>query len=337
MVKKNITIHDVAKHANVSIATVSNVINQTGRVSEKTVLLVKETIKKLGYYPNISARTMKKKSSNLIGIIIPFLAEEGNLHDNPFYWNLVSGIEKISRKNDFHIVLSIITNQNIVDLNFVKERDLDGVIIIGALQDTPLVNEIESLGIPSVFIDSYLKDEDAYQVYLDDRQGGYVGVKYLLDQGHQHIGIIGGDKNVNGVMQARYEGAKKACINKNISIDNLFYIDTPVSMKSGYEAGQMIIDHPKVTAVFCFSDIIAIGLLKFFKEHKINIPDDYALLGFDNIEASEYTMPALTTIDQNAVEKGKVAAELLIEQIIGKQPRLRKIVLPIDLVKRDST
>lgn len=334
--KKNVTIHDVANHADVSIATVSNVINGTGRVSEKTVQVVKKTIKELGYYPNISARTMKKKSSKLIGVIIPFLTEKGDLHDNPFYWNLVSGIEKISRQHDYHAVLTIITNHKTIDLSFVKERNIDGVIVIGALYNTPLVYEIEALGIPSVFVDSYLMDEGAYQVFSDDEQGGYKGAKYLLDRGHKQIALIGGNKNVNGVMRVRYEGAKKAYYDENLNTNDLIYIDTSVSMKCGYQSGRFIIDNPKVTAIFCFSDILAIGLLKFFEEKNIKIPQDYSLIGFDNIEASEYTVPALTTIAQNAVEKGKVATQLLIEQIEGRKTESRKIILPISLIERYS-
>lgn len=336
--KKNITIHDVAKHANVSIATVSNVINGTGRVSQNTLNIVNNSIDKLGYYPNISARTMKKKSSNLISVIVPFQNEKGNLHDNPFYWNLVSGIEKVSRKNKFQVVLTGVTGDNDLSLNFIKERNIDGVVIIGASHNATLVKETKLLAIPSVFVDSYLMDEEVYQVFLDDEQGGYKGIKFLLDQGHKHIALIGGNKEINGVMKERFEGAKKAFAQTDITIDESIYIDVPVSMEGGYDAGEIIINHPKITAIFCFSDVLAIGLMKYLSEKKKRIPDDYALIGFDNISASQYTTPPLTTISQNTVHKGEVTANLLIDQIMNNNDiKQKKIILPISLIEREST
>jgi LacI family transcriptional regulator len=333
----SVTIRDVAIDANVSIATVSNVINGKGRVSKETISKVKESIDRLNYYPNISARTMKKKESKLIAVIVPFENEEGNIHDNPFYWSILSSIEKCSKEKGFYTILIGMTENQNHNLDFIKERNIDGVIVIGAAENDPTVKFVREYQTPNVFIDSYLLDEEVFQVFLDDKQGGYMGAKHLLNLRHEKIIVIGGSREKHGVMNERMEGVYTAFKQAELARNKVHYIDAPVSMRGGYDAGTALSEIYGATAVFCLSDIIALGLLKYLNEHNIRVPEDYSVIGFDNISSVAYSSPALTTISQDTVRKGRVAVELLMSQINDDKIEQKKYILPASVKIREST
>lgn len=341
-IKESISIKHVAERANVSIATVSNVINGKGRVSNNTRLKVKKVIEELNYSPSMSARNLKTKKSHLIGVIVP-TTRPGRLQDNPFYWDLVSGIEEGARDKEFHVILMGVADGDEKDLSIVKERQLDGLIVVGGYEGSLTVEQIRKLNVPCVFMDSYISDNELYQVCIDDKLGAYQATKHLLDLGHEKIAVLIGDIPLNmvpkyGVLNERLLGYKEALFEKGIPFDEKLIIQYPTSMEGGYRAAKELAKRKEITSVFSFSDVSAMGLLRGFDESGIKVPDDMSVVGFDDLFLAEFTSPPLTTVHQDIVAKGQTAIMHLMDQIENKRViNYRKVVLPIELKVRNTT
>lgn len=330
------TIKDVAKTAGVSIATVSNVLNGTGRVSSDTIKMVQKAIDELQFVRSASARSLKDKQSQMIAVVVPFL-EKGRLQDNPFYWQLVTGIEEGARNHRLHVLLIGADEDESYD--FVHERHLDGVIVIGVYDQSPVLEKIIDLQVPCVFMDSYLSDPSLVQVYIDDEAGGYIGTRHLIGLGHQRIALLTGKLMENGVNYKRWLGYRRALDEAGIIYDDSLIMQESVSSQGGYQAAQKIgdISH-SITAVFAFSDVAAMGMIKGFHDIGISVPHDISVMGFDNIFYCDYMIPSLTTVGQDIIKKGQTAVSLLLEQIGGGSRKAdRNVVLPVSLKVRQST
>lgn len=340
IMNREVSIIDVARAANVSIATVSNVINNKGRVSDKTRQKVRKVIEELGYTPNLPARNLKTRKSDLIAIVVPTM-QPGRLQDNPFYWDLLAGVEEGARDRKFNVILKGIDEQT-ETFAFAKERRLDGIIVIGTNEGSEAVDRVLNLGIPAVFIDSYLRDPSLYQVCLDDRRGSYLATRYLIGLGHRSIALLVGDIAMDrisyyGVLHERWLGYRDALEEAGIPYDPDLMIKLPTSLEGGCKAAERLVGMPGVTAILSFSDISAMGLLRGLKDKRKDVPGDYSVVGFDNLSVSHYTAPSLTTVSQNILEKGRTAVHMLLDQIDRNPVRERRKVLPVDLVIRETT
>lgn len=338
--KKEVSIVDVAKAANVSIATVSNVVNNKGRVSEKTRQKVLRVIAELGYAPNLSARNLITRKTGLIALVVP-TRQPGMIHDNPFYWDLLAGVEEGARERRFDTILKAIDEQT-ETFAFARERRLDGIIVIGTNEGSPAVDRVMNLEIPAVFIDSYLRNEALCQVNLDDRHGSYMATRHLIELGHRRIAVLLGDIDMRdiacyGILHERWLGYRDALEEAGIPYDPELMLPFPTSLEGGYRASEKLAALPDVTAVFSFSDISAMGLLKGLKDKGIRVPEDCSVIGFDNLFISNYTSPSLTTVSQNILEKGVSAVKMLLDQIDGIPIAQRRKVLPVELVIRNTT
>lgn len=339
-----VTIKDVAKEAKVSIATVSYVINNKGNVTDETQEKVLKAVKKLGYQPNLSARNLVGQKSNLIGVLIPNWGNADRLSesshdnfnfDNPFYGNILNSIETLSTKEGYSILLigSTITADKVK--NVILQRDLDGLIIIGALPK--LIDNLSEIKIPIVLIDSYTKQEEFYKVGIDDEYGGYIATKHLLDLGHKEIGLISGELIEDGVDMERFKGYKKALLERNLPIKEENICNVGVSMEGGYYGiGKLLKQNQQLTAIFSTADIMSMGIYKKLNELKFKIPEDISIVSFDNFPYTEFLHPSLSTVSQSVFLKGRRATELLIDLIAGDRVDKQTLTLPIELIKRDS-
>ncbi len=337
--EKSITIKDIAKRADVSIATVSNVLNNKGRVSEETASKVKKIIEEYDYTPNLSARSLKNKNSHLISVIVPYL-HKGEFEDNPYFWQLISGVESGARNEKFHVMLTGISDNE--NLSFIRERNLDGIIIIGIDEKSSLFHKIRGLSKPCVFMDSYLGDKELYQVYSNDKMGGYLGTKHLISLGYNRIilisGIKGKIKEESGVDYQRWLGYRQALAEQNIPYNDKLVFEEGETMMKGYYAAQEVLDYLNDdTAIFILSDIGAMGLIRGLNELGVSVPGDVPVMGYDDIFYTNYMIPTLTTIRQDIFNKGKSAVNLLLAQIRGDELEKRKVSLPVELKVREST
>lgn len=335
MEENKVTIKDVAKLAGTSISTVSNVINGTGRVGSATKQKINNIIAQLEFSPNAAARNLRDKRSSLIAVIVPYM-ETGKLMDNPFYWQLVTGIEEGARSKRLHTILVGVEPDE--TFSFVRERQIDGLIVIGAMQGSQILTRIKRLKVPVVFVDSYLEGEQLPHVSLDDELGGYIGTKHLISLGHRDIVLLSGKLAEKGVHYYRWLGYCRALEEAGIPLREELVLQEPVSALSGYRsAGTISAKGADVSAVFCLSDVMAIGLLKGLHDLGIQVPQQLSVMGFDNSDQSRYTIPALTTVHQNIVQKGKHAIKQLIALMDGKTLEQQHIVLGVELVVRQST
>lgn len=338
MSRKKVTIRDVAEHAGVSIASVSYVLNgKEHKVSAETIELIHESIKALNYIPSMSARGLAKNQSQLIAVIIPQTEDRRQLvFDNPFYSEMISNIEATVRKEGYHVLLAgVEKEQSYLDISV--SRSLDGAILIGIYPEE-LYEECKQANIPIVLVDSYIHDQFFTNVGIDDEFGGYLATKYLIEHGHKEIAIVTGSIKRDGVVEKRYLGYRRALAEANIPFKKQYVFEDSVSFEHGHHVGSIIArDYLDITAVFATADIMAFGLIRSIMENGLLVPEDISVIGFDDISWASMFFPSLTTVRQNIAEKGRLSAQLLLEQIKGnKHERNKCVQVDLEVVTRNT-
>ena len=334
--KDKVTIRDVAAAAGVSVATVSYVLNGKKKVSEQTKQDVLDTIEKMGYVMDLNARGLTVKSTRLIGVVVP-QTEPGStlMFRNNFYSEILGSIEYQARQNGYHILISA-TDVTEDYLNLIRERNLDGVIIIGTYQNEFLY-KLHELDIPVVLVDSYCKYDWFHEIRIDDEKASYLAAKYVLEAGHQKIALVTGFLKDDGVMQKRLQGYRTALEEAGISYCPEYVIERNVDYDSGVSAAEEIVRKKMdVTAVVATADIFAIGLIKGFYEAGVRVPEDISIIGFDDLDITAYLTPGLTTVKQFISRKGERAVELLLQNLTNRSMKKVEEILPVKLVERAS-
>jgi len=334
--KLRATIKDVAREAKVSPATISYVLNGKGNISEETKARIYAAMEKLNYIPNLSARGLVQNTSKLIGVVIP-QTEPGErlIFNNSFYSEVIGAIEYTARMQGYHVLISA-TDANESYFNLARQRNLDGIIVIGAYPDQFYL-DVKKTQIPIVLIDSYFEDHYFHSIQINDRYGGYIATKYLLDKGHRNIGIFTGKIKEGGVVKKRYDGYVDALNEYGIPVNPEFIFEETVDFDSGLKLADRLLDKKTdITAIFCIADILAIGAMKGLLNRGVKIPDDISIIGFDDLIISRYFSPSLTTVHQDIAKKGEEAVRLLLNTINDAQKGKQEIILPLSLVERES-
>ncbi len=334
-----VTIKDVAKKANVSIATVSLVIHNNKRISNTTRNKVLKAIKGLNYHPSRSAKGLVTKKTGNIGFI---LTDDHFLKTEPFYTKIFLGTEFVARNTDYYVLLSTVDrnyNSNPVMPRFIMEKSVDGVIVAGSVPDL-FTDELLAYNIPIVFIDYYPKDGEHNVVLIDNQRGGYIATKHLIELGHRRIAFIGGDIKHPSISD-RLVGYKQALEYYGIEIDSRFIItdeDYP-ARQNGYSAAIKLFSNcSDCTAVFACNDAMAIGFMQYCSDNNIKIPDDISLIGFDDVEADLLLNPPLTTMHVPKDDLGIEAMNLIVSILSSPATnQTKKILVPVELIKREST
>lgn len=326
------SIKDVAKEAGVSIATVSRVLNDVDVVNEETKKKVQEAIKKLGYRPNIVARSLKTQRTKTIGILVPDISSQ-------FYPEVVRGAEDVANIYDYNIMLcnsDLDIEKEKEYLRVLKEKMVDGVIYMSSSLKPEILELINELSLVTVLVET--KDENGLlpSVTIDSLQAAYEGTKYLIDKGNKKIGYIGVPKDSFNAWSMRYEGYEKALKESGLEVnENLVYLHD-LRTKSGYDAVDTMVQHGGVDAIFCASDELAMGAINALREKGIKVPDDVDVVGFNDIYTASIFYPKLTTISQPMYDMGSVAMRMLIKLVTKQNLDEKHFVLPHALVERDS-
>ncbi|OXM14803.1 LacI family DNA-binding transcriptional regulator [Paenibacillus herberti] len=335
---KKPTIKDVAKAAGVSAAAVSYALNgRTDKVSGETMERIMEVIESINYIPDFSARSLAKNQSKLIGIVIPQTESHKQLIlENPFYSEIISGIEGKLREHGYHLLLSGV-NQGESYLDLSVQRNLDGAILMGIYPE-PFYDGFKKINIPIVLIDSYINDSYFKRIGIDDEYGGYLATRHLINQGHSNIGLITGAIRKDGVVEKRFLGYKRAMREANLFYNPDYVFEESMSYEHGLAAGKLIADkYPEITAIFATSDLVAFGTMRSLMSEGKRVPEDISVIGFDDISMSKMFIPPLTTIRQSITEKGAIAADSLIQMIQGRTELDEKeILLPLEVVERGT-
>lgn len=328
-----VTIKDVAKKVGVTPATVSMVINNNPKISQKTREKVLEAIKELNYHPNYIGRSLVKGKTNNIGVVASFFA-------SLFALESVRGIEQVLRNTQYNLILYSTRGleENEADLlqRIYYERRADGLIIISLKADKKIIEEFKKEGVPVVFIEELV--EGAPTVKFNNIKGAFLATEYMIKKGRKNIALVVGEKGLNA--EERIKGYKDA-LNKyglNYNEENVINV-----VNYSFEEGEEILDiilekESKIDGIFCAAgDITAIGIMDAAKNKGVKIPDDIAIIGYDDIYIANLTTPSLTTVRQPIMEMGKRSFELLLELLDGKTDSDGKIIsFEPELVIRDS-
>lgn len=331
-----ITIKEIAKQLNMSTTTVSNVIHgKTGEVSEETTKIVQDFLKKVDYVPNINARNLAQNESKIIGLALKARADKyENLIMDPFVSVLIGGVEETIRNAGYFMMLYISSDTTEI-MRHVSTWNVDGLILFGMLNDDG-IRVSEKYKKPIVCIDTYSIEglKHFTNVGLDDEQGTYDMVTYLISQGHKKIAFL--SDNMNGVDLARLNGYKKALKDNNIKYsDSNFLKIRPKSDEVEYSLEEICRKARDFTAIMCVSDLYAITLMAALEDRGISVPNDISIVGFDDNMLGQLHRPALTTVHQDVKEKGIVAARTLLKHL-NNQKTPNQILLPTHLVIRDT-
>lgn len=326
------TIQDVAKAAGVSVATVSRVINNSTSVSAETKELVVGAVKRLDYRPNLLGRNLRRAETRLILVLLPNIS-------NPFYSRIVKGIEDVGHRNGYNVLLCNTDSEpgrEKLYLDHLKHRLADGVIFMApSLSREELTETGKSF--PMVQCCEYKEGAKVSHVSIDNSAASQKAVKHLLALGHRRIGLISCDNEYVSTIH-REEGYRKALLDAGIKPEDGLLKDGDYSFKSGFRAASQLLslaDRP--TAVFCISDIMAIGAIRAARERGLKVPDDFAVVGFDNINFASMCDPMLTTVSQPKYDLGCTSMELLLKQIRGEMKEPQDLILEFNLVIREST
>jgi len=307
------TIKDIARLANVSNATVSRVINNYPYINRKTKEKVLEIISKTDYQPNALARSLVTKKSGMIGVIVWDLA-------SPFFSEIVREIGNECREKNYQPIFCSTDGNDKIQSEYIElllQKNIEGFIIATAHLRDPQIEKLVLKGYPPVvLIDRRLHTELADYVSVDNVEGAYLATKHLIDHGHKRIACISGPDNSSSGLE-RLEGYKKALTENNIPIDPTFIFPGNFLRTGGYKAAEKIVSlkEKRPSAIFCSNDFMALGMLEFFGKQKIKVPQDIALVGFDDISIASLNFIQLSTIDSMKIDVVKNAISILMKKI----------------------
>lgn len=332
----NMNIKTIAEQVGVSTATVSNVINGNyKKVSAETRDKIEAVIRDTGYKPNVMARSLVKKTSRLIGVVVPYVNEDEDFFTNPYNAHMIASLERYIRGRDYYLMLRCIEKPSEI-VPLLSSWNVDGAFFLGIFRDE--VDRIKGqIDIPMVFVDTYAPGKNIVNIGIEDYRGGYLSARYLIGKGHKKIALVTPDVSSEGVIKERYRGFTDACKEAGVSFKpgNLFYTDT--TYKNAMQVGQDIaFTNGDYTAVACMSDIVAFGVAEGLKQCGIRIPYDMSVIGFDNLPDCDFMSPKLTSIAQDFALKAQKAGDYLFRMIDGEKELTVDERLPIRVIERQS-
>ncbi|MFL0266648.1 LacI family DNA-binding transcriptional regulator [Candidatus Clostridium radicumherbarum] len=326
------SIKDVAKEAGVSIATVSRVLNDVDVVNEDTKKKVQDAIKKLGYRPNIIARSLKTQKSRTIGIIIPDIS-------NQFYPEIVRGAEDVSNIYNYNIMLcntDLDPDKEMEYLRVLKEKMVDGVIYMSNSLEAEMINLIKELELPTVLVETTDKENTFPSVTIDNEKAAIDAINYLVKKGNKKIAYIGSHEDAVNAAAYRFAGYRTALKKNNLELKDELCSFGGLKPQDGYEGIKRILENNEIDAVFCASDELAMGAINALRDMGRKVPEEIDVIGFDNIYSAAYFYPKLTTVEQPMYDMGSVGMRMLIKIINGAELVQHHFVLPHQIVERDS-
>lgn len=330
------TLKDVAERAGVTAATVSYTLSGKRSISAATRKRVLEAITELDYVPDLNARGLSMRDSKLIGVVVP-QTEPGDrlMFQNSFYSEVLGSIEYYARQRGYHILISA-TDANESYLTLAKQRNLDGIIVIGMYPDE-FYHQMKKTQIPIVLIDSYCNDHYYHNIRIDDAYGSYIATRHLLEMGHKHIAFFVGQIKENGVMKKRLLGYRQALEEFEVPYREEYVFEGQIDYESGFALSQKLVETGlPVTGIVAAADILAIGAMKGLYELGRHVPEDFSVVGFDDLEIAQYLTPGLTTVKQQISLKGEKAVDLLLKHIEDPGLSKQEEILPLELIERGS-
>lgn len=322
------TIKDVSNLANVSVATVSRVINDNGYVNEKTKERVLDAIKQLDYRPNELARSLFKGRSKMIALFVPDIS-------NPFFPEVARIVEDICNAHGFTLILCNTDNDHKKEISYLHallQKSIDGIIMVSSTMSS---EELKNIKIPIVALDREL-DEKIPSITVNNREGARQAVRHIKDLGCKQIVHISGPQDAVSAKD-RLAGYLDVVREERWFSEN-FIQPGKYTYEGAYEAAKEILTaHSDIDGIFAANDLMGVGVLKAAESMGLNVPNDLYVIGFDGIKLGETTSPSLTTMEQPIQVIGKRASEVLIQKIENPDKTFESEVYEVQLVRREST
>lgn len=328
------TIHEVAKRAGVGSITVSRVINHSGYTSTETRERVEKAIAELDYVPNTLARSLRSRRTNTIGLIVTDIT-------NPFFTTLARGVEDAANDAGYTVIFCNTDESTAKEekyLNVLLQKQVDGLLLVPTENRVSTIQQIQKQGTPVVVLDRRISAINVDSVRCDSIDGAYQLTKYLVSLGHRQIAVMSGSEGVS-TADDRITGYRKAMVEAGIAIDEGYIFRGDFTLKSGYSMTKQAINLPlRPTALIAANNFITIGAMKALQEVEMEVPDDIALVGFDDLPPAIVTFPFFTVASQPSYEMGTLAMQLLLERLEGKnRDSFQEIILPTQLIVRRSS
>ncbi|MBD1378727.1 LacI family DNA-binding transcriptional regulator [Metabacillus arenae] len=298
----SITIKDVAKKANVSASTVSRILNNLPGYSEETRQKVEKVIEELGYQPNAIARGLINRQTKIIGVLVPRVSDL-------FAGEILAGIEEQAQDLGYSVMICKTNNRTRDYLRTLYEKRVDGIIMVSGAINPDSYKEIEMMNVPVVVVAAQPNYPKIPSININEYQASYDAIKYLVEKGHSHIGMIAGTKGDD-----RIKGFKDALNDAGITVTDHMITYGDYHFDSGVQGmAELIENYPSITGVFCASDEMAVGALSCLYKHGISVPEKISIVGFDNTSAAKKAVPPLTTVAQPLYDMGESAIHLLLD------------------------
>lgn len=328
---KQVTLKDIAGELGLSVKAVSTGINGTGRLSPDTRQRILDKAWEMGYTPNVAARSLVTGSSYLIGVMVPYLGIS-------FFGHIIAGIEKIAHEHNFLVLLADLprdTDKCRQVIESFKQRKIDGLIAYPGKEFVDIADDIRKHRIPLVQIMNRYPQLGSHSVTIDNFAAGYAAAEHLIKLGHRHIGIITHDAESSEITK-RHLGFAEA-MRQLLPDAGLASRECALSTQDGYAATKILLaENPELTAIFAVSDLAALGTVKAALEAGRRIPDEFAVIGFDDLEiASEQLFYPLTTMAQPKEQVGTLAGKMMFDLLSGQ--KTENIILDAPLIERGTT
>ncbi len=334
-----VTIKDVARLANVAPSTVSRVIANSSRISERTKERVREAMEELGYHPNFNARSLVNQQTNTLGVIIPSSAKIA--FQNPFFPEVIRGITSKAYLEKFGLYLSTGQTENeILDevRQMVQSRRVDGILLLYSKIDDKVINYLIEEDFPFVLIGRPHEAEAMNVSYVnnDNLKAAKTVTEYLVLLGHEEIGFVGGNLDYV-VTKDHKEGYQQALQKAGIESKDEYAVYYDEIQEGGQEAVIELMSLKKPpTALVVADDLMALGVLRMLDEMEISVPEEMSVVSFNNVMLSELSSPPLTTVDIHIYELGFQATDCLIKKIHDPKQPTKKVIVPHKFIKRQT-
>lgn len=327
------TMKDVALKAKVSTATVSRALMNPDKVSQATRNRVEKAAREVGYLPQPMGRNVKRNESRTILVIVPDICD-------PFFSEIIRGIEVTAANHGYLVLIGDCAHQNQQEKTFIDliiTKQIDGMLLLGSrLPFDASIEEQRNLP-PMVMANEFAPELELPTVHIDNLTAAFDAVNYSYEQGHKRIGCIAGPEEMP-LCHYRLQGYVQALRRCGIMVDPQYIARGDFTFEAGSKAMQQLLDLPQPpTAVFCHSDVMALGALSQAKRQGLKVPEDLSIIGFDNIDLTQFCDPPLTTIAQPRYEIGREAMLLLLDQMQGQHVGSGSRLMDCELIIRGST
>ena len=330
---RNPTIVDVAKRAGVSVGTVSRVLNGVANCAPVLRERVQRAIRELDYVPNHAARSLKRRSTEQIELVVPDIA-------NPVYVAMAKSVQQVARERGYRLSL-ISTDGNPLEESLavknLERQHVDGLVICSIRVTPGFVEQVTASRHKVCVIGKLPPRAEVDSVHVDSVSGAALAVKHLAEGGRKTVALVNGDAETVPA-EARFQGYRQGLMECGLVHDASLGVHTTFTMHGGYSAAApLLAAHPEIDAIFCANDLIALGVMRRLRELGRRVPEDVAVVGVDNIDHGKVSSPTLTSVSLLAGERGRLATELLTERLASPELEPRSVVVTPRLIVRESS